>query len=413
MILLNVWLRLPEGRHERIGEMAFLDPDPAGRYESEFRYTTSWLKSRDAFPLDPESLPLSTVSYRAQNLRPPLSVVEDALPDDWGRRLLVADRKLSRLQQSEPFLLRELGGDGLGALMFSEGGQPITRLSSAPLVQLPKLLEAADRFESGRSGDDDILRCLFVAGSPPGGARPKALVDDEQGSWIAKFPSRYKDGRFDVVGLEAASMKLAHIAGLDAPEIRLLELGGKKALLVRRFDVTGQGGRRHMISLKSLCREAPGVYVLSYGEVAAKIRKVASAPQEDVNRFFRQMVFNAALGNTDDHLKNFWMLHDEGGYRLSPAFDLVPDVRERREHTLNFGLNAYSPTMRELLGIAKSWGVSKAGDIIDEVTSALTGFSTVAGECRVPEENIKEFSADIAARCAKMAGDKNDGGAGL
>jgi len=32
------------------------------------------------------------------------------------------------------------------------------------------------------------------------------------------------------------------------------------------------------------------------------------------------------IGNTDNHLKNFLMLHDETGWRLSPAFDLVPNI---------------------------------------------------------------------------------------
>lgn len=38
---------------------------------------------------------------------------------------------------------------------------------------------------------------------------------------------------------------------------------------------------------------------------------------------FRHMVFNASIGNVDDHLKNFWMLGASSGYRLAPAFDLL------------------------------------------------------------------------------------------
>jgi serine/threonine protein kinase HipA of HipAB toxin-antitoxin module len=48
------------------------------------------------------------------------------------------------------------------------------------------------------------------------------------------------------------------------------------------------------------------------------------------------MAFNAAIGNVDDHLKNFWMLARSGGFRVAPAFDLVPDVSGRGEHTLSF-----------------------------------------------------------------------------
>jgi serine/threonine-protein kinase HipA len=65
-------------------------------------------------------------------------------------------------------------------------------------------------------------------------------------------------------------------------------------------------------------------------------RKHSTAPKMDVATLFRHMVFNAAVGNVDDHLKNFWMLAKPGGYRLAPAFDLLPDITGRVEHTLSF-----------------------------------------------------------------------------
>ncbi len=58
--------------------------------------------------------------------------------------------------------------------------------------------------------------------------------------------------------------------------------------------------------------------------LADVIRHVSTQPGQDLQRLYRQMVFNVMLGNTDDHLKNFIMLHNDEGWRLSPAFDLVP-----------------------------------------------------------------------------------------
>ena len=77
---------------------------------------------------------------------------------------------------------------------------------------------------------------------------------------------------------------------------------------MRRFDVTPQNGRLHMISLRTLCLERPGVYVQGYSDLAQAICKHSAAPKMDVTTLFRHMVFNAAVGNVDDHLKNFWML---------------------------------------------------------------------------------------------------------
>lgn len=400
MIALRVWATLADGTRLHAGDLAFSDPDAHGRYESEFEYTQSWLAHPDACDLDPESLRLSAgrIRHRSTNLFPPLAVFEDSLPDDWGRRLTVFDRRLPRHEQGEPYLLRELSAEGLGALAYAETGEPAAPRNAASVVHLDELVEAAACFEAGKLKDRAKLRRLLAAGSTPGGARPKALVATDDGEWIAKFPSRNRDGRFDVVGLEAAAMEIARAAGLAVPETCLANAGSKRVLLVRRFDVTAAGGRRHMVSLKTLCKERPGLYVLGYGEAAAAIRKHSVAPQEDADAFYRHMVFNAVIGNTDDHLKNFWMLQDGRGFRLSPAIDLVPDIGERIEHALAFLYGQRSPTRSELLAIAKNWGVKRADDILEQVLAAASGFRRVAKRLGVAEENVGEIGADVDAR---------------
>src|SRR5262249_38586077 len=152
---------------------------------------------------------------------------------------------------------------------------------------------------------------------------------DDSGEWIAKFPSVMRDGPHDVVGLEATCLELARHCGLVVPEARLQAVGRRRVLLVRRFDVTPSGGRLHMLSMKTLCKERPGVFVQDYSAVAQALEKYSATPAKDVAALYRHMVFNAAIGNVDDHLKNFWMLATSAGYRLAPAFDLVPDISGR------------------------------------------------------------------------------------
>src|SRR5580692_12061821 len=107
-----------------------------------------------------------------------------------------------------------------------------------------------------------------------------------------------------------------------------------------------------MISLRTLCIERPGVYVQGYSDLAQAIRKHSAAPKMDVTTLFRHMVFNAAVGNVDDHLKNFWMLARPGGFRLAPAFDLVPDISGRGEHTLSFQQGFACPPRAEMIALA-------------------------------------------------------------
>jgi len=396
MIRLDVWLTLATGEHLQAGELACADADGQGRYASAFRYTPDYLADPRAFPLDPASLPLTPGEFQGSQLDAPLMVLEDALPDDWGRRLLILRHGLPRGQQAEPFLLRAQAGQGLGALAFPPPGEaPRTHDDSATLLDLETLHEAARRLE--QDGEVDIAhRLLLAAGSSPGGARPKALIRDDQGHWIAKFSSGRDE--VDMVGLEAASLELARMAGLEIPEFRLENLaGGRRALLVKRFDLTPQGGRRHMLSLRALLR-AGGYYVLRYADLIAALRRYSAQPEIDVPRLYRQMVFNALLGNTDDHLKNFWMLHDSRGYTLSPAFDLLPDIGGRREHVLLFDLSPNPPGPDGLAELGRKWGVAGALGICREARAAVARFSEIARRYGVPKADAARFARDIDHR---------------
>lgn len=412
MILLEVWLRAEDASPARhIGTLACSDPDAHGRFSSEFRYADRWLADPSAYPIDPVSLPLRAVSYTAQNLHPPLAVFDDSLPDDWGRALLVREHRLPRARQGAPHLLAAIGANALGALVFGGEEFPQIQDRTADILDLPDLLEAARRWEAGQPIAESRLVRLLAAASSPGGARPKALIREREGRktgrrtihWIAKFPSRQRDAGMDVVGLEATCMRLARDAKLEVPDTRIVDVGRRRALLVRRFDVPPAGGRRHMLSLRTLALERPGAYVLSYSELAETVRKVSDAPGADVAALFRQMVFNAVIGNTDDHLKNFWMIHDRTGYRLSPAFDLVPDVARRTEHALAFEYAHRAPDGRTLLAIAKRWGVRNAGTIVAEVLRAGRRFSSIARELRVADASIRMIEADVAARVETIA----------
>jgi serine/threonine-protein kinase HipA len=118
MIRLDVWLTLPDGAKLQAGELAFAEADARGRYASAFRYVPDYLADPRAFALDPVALPLGGQEFTSTQLNPPLIAFEDALPDVWGRRLLVLRHGLTRGHQSEPHLMRVLGGGGTGRAGF-------------------------------------------------------------------------------------------------------------------------------------------------------------------------------------------------------------------------------------------------------------------------------------------------------
>jgi serine/threonine-protein kinase HipA len=403
---LFVWVRRADGAIHRVGELATTAPDRnSGRFESEFEYARAWVNEPRAFALDPVSLPLDSARrFRADLLYPPLAVFDDALPDDWGRRLLAAAIADEGGKPTLAEMLLRMRGAGTGAPLFTATDTAPHPDHSVPSTALSKLLEAASQFEAGTLPPGDEFRRLLEGSSRAGGARPKALVHDESGEWLAKFPSRARDEGQDVVGLEATCLNLARRAGLEVPESRLQSIGARRVLMVKRFDVSAQGGRYHMVSLRTLCKERPGIYVHSYSDLAQVLRKHSASPAEDLAALYRHMVFNAAIGNVDDHLKNFWMLVRPGGFRLAPAFDLVPDIGGRGEHTLSFRQGFACPAREEMIALAAQWGVPRAAGIVEDVLKATRSFATTARRLKVRHPgSLQKVCDDVRRRTGLLS----------
>lgn len=384
---IEVWISFAAGRR-LAGEMV-CEIGSDGRGRGGFRYAKEYLKSSEAFALDPVSLPLREGVFSVDHPGV-FGIFEDSLPDDWGRRLLVRKHRIPPRSQNLPTLLLAQGGSGLGALSYSVRGKTKITPAEVSVIHLEQLVQSAEKFERGESRDTEIS-LLLGAGTSPGGARPKALVFDEQTGehCLAKFPS-IKD-QVDVVCIEAATMSLAAKAGLIVPETRLVRCGSRPVLLVRRFDLMPQG-RRHMVSLQTLMK-AKGYYVCRYADLLHTVRKVSTDPVVDGERLFRQMVFNAVVNNTDDHLKNFWMLYDnERGWRLSPAFDQVPDIGQNGEHVLFFDLDPLYPGRKKLARLGRDWGISRADRIVEEVFAAVGGWKNEFAFFGVSGADIARFS---------------------
>jgi serine/threonine-protein kinase HipA len=407
MIRLDVWLALPAGESIKAGTLVVADPDDiSGALHGQFRYLSEYLDDSRAFPLDPLHLPLSSEIFSADRPHAGVhSVFEDSLPDDWGRKLMIRRHNLDRHEQRVPNLLRLLGNQGLGALSYTEEGKPELKRSEISSRHLHELALLADKFEQYPTAvTDDEFSLLFQAGSSPGGARPKALVQDENCSYLAKFAS-IRD-QLDVVSLEAAAMELSRRAGIETADTRPMALGSRKCLLVKRFDINEAGGYNHLISMQSLLK-GDGYYNSSYRDLAEVIKHISTQPGQDLHRLYQQMVFNVLIGNTDDHLKNFLMLHDGRGWRLSPAFDLVPNIGFNSEHVLRIGLDNRTPNIKTILAEAKHYGIKryqKAVETVSEMCEFVSRWRLVFTTCGVPEKDSQRIGTDIGQRLKKTCG---------
>ncbi|MCK5165131.1 MAG: type II toxin-antitoxin system HipA family toxin [Desulfobacula sp.] len=398
---LEVWITFPNNETLLCGEIVTETPDFKGLTKGAFWYVQDYLDHPMAFPIDPVALPLKNDEFQTQRPSGIHAVFEDALPDDWGIRLLIRKAGLGRREQTKIHLLEALGADGLGALSFKARDKTIQDSKPyADMIDLHTLLELALNYDTGRYIEEKNLYLLFRAGSSPGGARPKAIIrDDLSNLWIAKFPS--SRDRLAMVPIEAATLELAKHSGLNIPEFNIREVGKRKILMVKRFDISEKKGRYHMISARTLL-EAEGDYLSSYDALFEKLKEFTVHPSIDLPLFFRQMVFNCAIGNTDDHLKNFTILHKENGFCLSPAYDLLPDTEMRREHDLMIGSSFLPPSRADLEKLANKWKIRQADKIIDEIIEVVSKWKTMFKKYKVPDADIAFFEWDLNRRQKRM-----------
>ena len=207
------------------------------RESATFEYDKSWLAHTERFSLEP-ALRLGPGPFHTPSDRPLFGAIGDSAPDRWGRVLMRrAERRRAAREGVAPRTLREI--DYLlmvddearqGALRFSEKeeGPFLAEDGPAkipPLIELPRLLSAAEHVVDGKDSDDD-LRLLLAPGSSLGGARPKASVRDRDGHLaIAKFPS--KGDEVNTVLWEAVALTLAAKAGISVPAWRLEAVCGR------------------------------------------------------------------------------------------------------------------------------------------------------------------------------------------
>jgi len=407
VIGLRVWLRTWEGEACLAGAIRVADPDPrrGGLLRGEFRYEGAYLDSPNAFALDPIHLPLESRVF--DSARPQAGVhacFEDSLPDDWGRGLLIRRAGVARDLQTPPHLLTVLGGDGLGALAYTTrpDAPPESEVLQAT-ADLEDLIDAALVYDQdpGAMGEGDLRR-LFQAASSPGGARPKLVIRHQGRGWIAKLAS--SRDQVDMVRVEAACLALAEGAGLVVPAFQVATFGRRAALLVERFDTTPAGGRDHVLSLRTLVG-AEGFYHLGYGDLADCLRRVSACPEDDMPDLYRQMAFNAVLGNTDDHLKNFALRRLPEGWRLTPAYDLLPDVAARGEHCLHFGAVGTRPSPAAVRDLGRAFGLSRqrVARITDRVLESVSRWRARFGDLGVTQADWARLARDLDRRLASWA----------
>jgi serine/threonine-protein kinase HipA len=78
----------------------------------------------------------------------------------------------------------------------------------------------------------------------------------------------------------------------------------------------------------------------SYVLLAEELRRIVSEPKADARELFRRMCFNALISNSDDHPRNHAFIAFDRNWKLSPAYDLIPQPvvsQDRRDLAMECG----------------------------------------------------------------------------
>ena len=361
-----------------------------------FIYSPGWWN----FPLS-EDLPIIEGQLFSAGLRNSApGAIDDARPDRWGERIIRHIDRPARLSILEMLLFA--GDDRFGALGVSTSGEQYLPRYLEPYPTLNELAALARAIEDLQSQAPltPAAQRLIQPGVTLGGARPKALLQTDNGPCLIKF-SELQDS-VDTPLIEHATMTLARAAGIKVATTGVLPLPkrhskARHALTIERFDRVGDY-RLHCLSAKTVL-SAAGLPE-SYGALATILLRLGHPDQQSAMReeLFKRMVFNILMDNTDDHERNHCLrLNFDGYHDLAPAFDVVPTLQNLGYQSLLVGAKGSESTLDNALSELGEFGLKRprAVALIQIVARAVDGWAAHFSQHGVCAADMAQLAGSI------------------
>ena len=379
--------------------------------------------------LSPIMMPLSNRVYEFPELansafRGVPGLLADSLPDKFGNAVI--DQWLASSGRTpESFNVVErlcyTGKRGMGALEYAPA--LIDLMSKDEIINANQLADFASAVLEERkdiilsSNFESDYKQLLQLGTSAGGARAKAVVaynsvkneirsgqiDLGEGYeyWLIKFDGVKKNGDHQLEDvpeytlIEYAYYLMALEAGIVMSECKLLSQGGRNHFMTKRFDRV-LGKKLHMQSLGAIMHidyNEPGL--CSY-ELAALTARRMGLSYNDIEQFYRRMVFNVLAVNQDDHVKNISFLMDRNGkWQLSPAYDITfacdSNNKWLQAHQMTINGKKMNLTYEDLLACGQNMDIkpNKCKQIITEVKIVIQEWRKLARSVGIREKTIQ------------------------
>ena len=379
-----------------------------GKKAFSFEYDKNWLKADAHRLLDPDIAFYSGPQYPPNKEN--FGIFLDSMPDSWGKTLMkrrtaqnarAKDEKIKKLYEID-YLLGVYDESRMGALRFkTDFDGPFlnndNQNPTPPWSSLGELQEAVNQLENDDQSDAirRWIAVLIASGSSLGGARPKAnILDAQQNLWIAKFPS--KTDTIDKAAWEFLAYKLALASGIEMAESKIEKITGRyHTFLTKRFD-RDNGNRIHFASAMTMTGNTEEIIKddsPSYLEIIEFIENYGVDVETNLHQLWRRIVFNIAVSNTDDHLRNHGFILKEKGWILSPAYDLNPSV-EKDGLSLNIDMEDNALDFDLARSIGKFCRLDEEGmeTILKEVLTVVKDWKSMASKLGIANKEIEIMS---------------------
>jgi serine/threonine-protein kinase HipA len=398
------WLEMPEP--QIIGKLSA--HFAKGKKAFSFEYDKQWLKSGNQFLLDPDIQLYSGQQF--PNGKENFGVFLDSMPDTWGRTLMkrrVAQQAKENNEKAATlydidYLLGVYDESRMGALRFkTKLDGPFldnnNETPTPPWSSVRELQQAAKSFENDDNNEETKkwLAILMAPGSSLGGARPKAnILDENKELWIAKFPS--KNDSIDKAAWEYLAYLLATKAGINMAPCRIEKIAGNyNTFFTKRFD-REKGERIHFASAMTMTGNNEDTIrdnTASYLDLAEFISNYGANVEENLHQLWRRIIFNIAISNTDDHLRNHGFILTDEGWILSPAYDLNPSIdKDGLALNIDTNNNALDFELAKEVGEYFRLNNEKMNAIIHEVLESVSQWKEIATKIGIPrsEQELME-----------------------
>jgi len=132
----------------------------------------------------------------------------------------------------------------------------------------------------------------------------------------------------------------------------------------------------------------------SYLDIAEFIQTYGASVEENLHELWRRIIFNIAISNVDDHLRNHGFILTDEGWVLSPAYDLNPST-EKNGLSLNIDMDNNLLDFNLAISVGKFFRLDQKqmDRIIWEVLESVSQWERVAdriGISRAEKELMSE-----------------------